>query len=84
MAADFRTAVQCADPHSMAAVSVLTLTIWLPFQYYAECHAVIYVVDSADRERMDESKEVFGEWEPLIARNRPGMMHISHSGVLTD
>ncbi|KAF2366565.1 Small GTP-binding protein domain [Trinorchestia longiramus] len=28
-------------------------------KYYAECHAVIYVVDSADRERMDESKEVF-------------------------
>ncbi|XP_037078125.1 ADP-ribosylation factor-related protein 1-like isoform X2 [Pollicipes pollicipes] len=28
-------------------------------KYYAECHAVIYVVDSADRQRMDESKEVF-------------------------
>jgi len=28
-------------------------------KYYAECHAVIYVVDSADRERIDESKEVF-------------------------
>ena len=37
------------------------------FQYYAECHAVIYVVDSADRERMDESKEVFGE-----SRHRTG------------
>ncbi|XP_076043996.1 ADP-ribosylation factor related protein 1 [Oratosquilla oratoria] len=28
-------------------------------KYYAECHAVIYVVDSADRERMDESKDAF-------------------------
>lgn len=35
--------------------------ILLLFQYYAECHAVIYVVDSADRERMGESKDVFGK-----------------------
>lgn len=28
-------------------------------KYYAECHAVIYMVDSADRERMDESKAAF-------------------------
>ncbi|XP_071512819.1 ADP-ribosylation factor-related protein 1 [Panulirus ornatus] len=28
-------------------------------KYYAECHAVIYMVDSADRDRMDESKEAF-------------------------
>nr|XP_053636416.1 ADP-ribosylation factor-related protein 1-like [Cherax quadricarinatus] len=28
-------------------------------KYFAECHAIIYMVDSADRERMDESKEAF-------------------------
>ena len=30
------------------------------FQYYAESHAVIYIVDSSDKERIDESKEAFG------------------------
>lgn len=29
-------------------------------KYYQESHAIIYVVDSFDRERMDESKAVFG------------------------
>lgn len=29
-------------------------------KYYAESHAVIFVVDSSDRERIPESKEVFG------------------------
>lgn len=28
-------------------------------KYYAECHAIIYIVDSSDRERMDESKKTF-------------------------
>lgn len=31
-------------------------------QYYAECHAVIYIVDSSDRERVSESKETFGKY----------------------
>lgn len=34
---------------------------YLSFQYYAECHAVIYIVDSSDRDRVSESKETFGE-----------------------
>lgn len=29
-------------------------------KYYQESHAIIYVVDSNDRDRMSESKEVFG------------------------
>lgn len=29
-------------------------------KYYQESHAIIYVIDSNDRERMNESKEVFG------------------------
>ncbi|OBS60782.1 hypothetical protein A6R68_08093, partial [Neotoma lepida] len=27
--------------------------------YYAECHGVIYVIDSTDEERLSESKEAF-------------------------
>ena len=29
-------------------------------QYYAESHAVIYIVDSVDKERIEESKDAFG------------------------
>jgi hypothetical protein len=29
-------------------------------QYYAESHALIYIVDSSDRDRIPESKEAFG------------------------
>ena len=32
-----------------------------PLQYYAESHAVIYMVDSSDRERIEESKTAFGK-----------------------
>lgn len=31
-------------------------------KYYQESHAIIYVIDSHDRERMDESKGIFGEY----------------------
>ncbi|XP_032317501.1 ADP-ribosylation factor-related protein 1 isoform X1 [Camelus ferus] len=30
-----------------------------PAQYYAECHGVIYVIDSTDEERLSESKHAF-------------------------
>ncbi len=50
----------------------------LYFQYYAESHAVIYMVDSSDSERMTESKQAFGvyfkdefgqrHWCPLICK----------------
>lgn len=33
-------------------------TIWE--RYYDECHAVAYVVDAADQERLDEGWSVFG------------------------
>lgn len=40
-------------------------------KYYQESHAIIYVVDSHDRERMDESKAVFGkyrfDWKVIIS-----------------
>uniref|UniRef100_A0A2K5N3X5 ARF related protein 1 n=1 Tax=Cercocebus atys TaxID=9531 RepID=A0A2K5N3X5_CERAT len=29
-------------------------------KYYAECHGVIYVIDSTDEERLAESKQAFG------------------------
>lgn len=32
-------------------------------KYYQESHGVIYVIDSNDRERMDESKTIFGGYE---------------------
>lgn len=34
-------------------------------KYYQESHAVIYVIDSNDRERMDESKQIFGRFFPF-------------------
>lgn len=30
-------------------------------KYYQESHGIIYVIDSNDRDRMEESKEVFGK-----------------------
>lgn len=36
-------------------------------KYYQESHAIIYVIDSHDRERMGESKAVFGELFTLNA-----------------
>lgn len=52
-------------------------------KYYAECHGVIYVIDSTDEERLSESKEAFGEcsmatlgrrddWEDLCLGNCVG------------
>jgi len=32
-------------------------TLW--DKYYSECHGIIYVIDSYDRERIEESKEAF-------------------------
>ncbi|ELT95541.1 hypothetical protein CAPTEDRAFT_138515 [Capitella teleta] len=30
-------------------------------KYYAESHAVVFMIDSSDKERIEESKEAFGE-----------------------
>lgn len=35
-------------------------------QYYAESHAVIYIVDSSDRDRIPDSKEAFGKAHSLM------------------
>ncbi|XP_017752922.1 PREDICTED: ADP-ribosylation factor-related protein 1 isoform X1 [Eufriesea mexicana] len=37
----------------------IIVQIILYLQYYAESHAVIYIVDSSDREKIPESKETF-------------------------
>ena len=29
-------------------------------KYYSECHAIVFVVDSTDKERIEECKETFG------------------------
>lgn len=39
-----------------------TLISVVSFQYYAESHGVIYVIDSTDEERLSESKRAFGEY----------------------
>ena len=33
-------------------------SIW--HRYYDDCHAVVYMIDAADRERLNEGWEVFG------------------------
>lgn len=34
--------------------------VFVFLQYYAESHALIYIVDSSDRDRIPDSKEAFG------------------------
>ena len=34
-------------------------SIW--HRYYDDCHAVVFVIDASDRERLSEGWEVFGE-----------------------
>ncbi|XP_021501776.1 ADP-ribosylation factor-related protein 1 isoform X2 [Meriones unguiculatus] len=41
-------------------------------KYYAECHGVIYVIDSTDEERLSESKEAF---EPAVVNRIQGARH---------
>jgi len=31
-------------------------------KYYADCHAVVFVIDSTDKERIEECWAVFGEY----------------------
>ena len=38
--------------------------IW--HRYYDDCHAVVYIIDAADRERLGEGWEVFGMHVPLL------------------
>ena len=34
-------------------------------KYYEECHGVIYVIDSSDERRLEESRVTFGEYKLL-------------------
>ena len=34
-------------------------------KYYEECHGVIYVIDSSDERRLEESQVTFGEYKLL-------------------
>jgi hypothetical protein len=40
--------------------SVSKSFVFVLLQYYAESHALIYIVDSSDRDRIPDSKEAFG------------------------
>ena len=44
-------------------------SIW--HRYYDDCHAVVYVIDASDRERLSEGWEVFGKPRPATARRTP-------------
>ena len=50
----------CKHAHTKITPAFKTLFLFRYFQYYAESHAVIYVVDSSDRDRIEESKAAFG------------------------
>uniref|UniRef100_A0A2R8ZLZ3 ARF related protein 1 n=1 Tax=Pan paniscus TaxID=9597 RepID=A0A2R8ZLZ3_PANPA len=53
-------------------------------KYYAECHGVIYVIDSTDEERLAESKQAFGPWDlplPLPRRPQSSAPHLGAQGV---
>ncbi len=35
-------------------------------KYYDDCHAVVYVIDAVDHERLNEGWEVFGTYSTFI------------------
>ena len=39
-------------------------SIW--HRYYDDCHAVVFVIDAEDRERLSEGWEVFGECAEIV------------------
>ncbi len=41
-------------------------SIWS--SYYTECHGIVFMVDSTDRDRMSEVQQVFG-WFSLLCVN---------------
>lgn len=58
----------------------------VPPQYYAECHGVIYVIDSTDEERLSESKRAFGGcslggWEVLRSSVYPTFLGLGSIGA---
>ena len=42
-----------------------TLQFFFFAKYYEECHGVIYVIDSSDERRLEESQVTFGEYKLL-------------------
>lgn len=41
------------------------LYVFFFVKYYEECHGVIYVIDSSDERRLEESQVTFGEYKLL-------------------
>ena len=48
-------------------------------QYYLESHAVIFIVDSSDRERVEESRDAFGEFLSLWLTHKPFPLNQWHN-----
>jgi len=44
-------------------------------KYYDDCHAVAYVIDAEDRERLSEGWEVFGMASFVLCNTRADAMH---------
>jgi ADP-ribosylation factor related protein 1 len=52
-------------------------------RYYADCHAVLYVLDASDAERLGEGWEVFGAPRPPPFRGPPAHAQASPDAVLS-
>lgn len=63
-----------SDPSGLTPISVFS------FQYYAESHGVIYVIDSTDEERLSESKRAFGKYSV----NKLSWMVVSNKTVMQE
>ncbi|KAL4236976.1 ADP-ribosylation factor protein 1 [Mactra antiquata] len=53
-------------------------------KYYAESHAVIYIVDSSDKERIDESKEAFDKMIVNESLNEVPLLLLANKQDLQD
>ena len=57
-------------------------TIW--HRYYGDCHAVVYVIDAEDRERLGEGWEVFGMHDPSSFLEKSNHEGSTLDGVLSN
>lgn len=52
-------------------------------RYYDDCHAVVYIIDAADRERLNEGWEVFGKLNSFICHSDQINTHLHADSVLS-
>lgn len=53
-------------------------------KYYAECHAVIYIIDSSDSERLDESRDSFDKMVSSEALNGVPLLVVANKQDIPD